>query len=61
MTFFTPALLLFMPFWATASVLQSVALVDPQPVPDAADAGDDETCPTQWVAMPFTPPSVHAV
>ncbi len=61
MTLFTPALLLFMPFWATAFLLQSSSA-------DHADATcerdpsvpDDPSCPTQWVAMPFTPPPVHA-
>lgn len=60
MTLFTPALLLFMPFWATAMVLQTT-------VPDrtksagrlkAAEA-DDESCPTRWASMPFTPPPVQ--
>ena len=61
MTLFTPALLFFMPFWATAFVLQSASNAQTVPLRGAGDTeSDEESCPTQWVALPFTPPPVHA-
>ncbi len=59
MTLFTPALLFFVPLWATAClVAMSTAQSAPVPVPRRTKA--DEDGPESWAAMPFTPPTVHA-
>ena len=61
MNLLTPAFLVFVPLWATSLVMRS-ALMAMSPLPPAAPRKphDDEVCPTQWAAMPFTPPAVHA-
>jgi len=60
MNIFTPAVLLFTSFWAASFLLQSTT-------PNLTSRRDDDSdrkpdgasCPTEWVAMPFTPPPVH--
>lgn len=61
MTLLTPALLFFVPLWASAAVLnlamaQSAAPLSQRPPKQSRD----EDGPEHWVGMPFTPPSVHA-
>jgi hypothetical protein len=59
MTMFTPALLLCLPLWAAASFLQTMQRAQMTPR-TSRPASRDGACPTQWAAMPFVPPSVHA-
>lgn len=60
MTIFTPALLLCLPLWAAACVVQSVAMAQPARQKAKPARKDDDACPTRWASMPFTPPPVHA-
>lgn len=60
MTMFTPALLFCLPLWAAATTLQ--ILQSGTPVRSQRERRPEEdSCPTQWAAMPFVPPSVHMV
>lgn len=59
MTMFTPALLLCLPLWAAASFLQTMQMAQMTPR-TSRPASRDGAYPTQWAAMPFVPPSVHA-
>ena len=61
MTLLTPALLFFVPLWASAALLNIAMAQNPVSLPQRAPKlSSDEDGPEHWVAMPFTPPSVHA-
>lgn len=60
MTMFTPALLLCLPLWAAATLLQTMQAAQAPPRA-SKKASRDGTCPTQWAGMPFVPPPVHTL